>query len=246
MRHDAAEILAILDAACDRFTFPMLDNGYVYLAATRLALFRSDEDSAMTIEVFGYSVRAGLPDTHVYTFASTLQNRKPISDYESEHAYRDYVAANPFNESNFVRPIDDGPWVDEDLYFVTERTRDVVVRGRRVLLPEPEDYASLGVKLDDPSRVTIFELCRALAEIERDTLLATEAELRHHIPELLTEVLRLDEWHHPDVVDETQRPSGSETFQQLAKVLLTGDERHYAPTHRPNTHWRHWPDGGIL
>ena len=34
--HSADEILAALDQACDVHAFPMLDNGYVYLAATRL------------------------------------------------------------------------------------------------------------------------------------------------------------------------------------------------------------------
>jgi len=37
---DPEEILSILDDCCDAFTFPMLDNGYVYLAATRLSLYR--------------------------------------------------------------------------------------------------------------------------------------------------------------------------------------------------------------
>ena len=32
MVFDPEEILSILDDCCDAFTFPMLDNGYVYLA----------------------------------------------------------------------------------------------------------------------------------------------------------------------------------------------------------------------
>ena len=35
-KHAAANILSVLDRCCDTYTFPMLDNGYVYLAATRL------------------------------------------------------------------------------------------------------------------------------------------------------------------------------------------------------------------
>jgi hypothetical protein len=54
MRWTATEILQILDECCDNFTFPMLDNGYVYPAATRLSLYRTPEDWAMVIEVFGY------------------------------------------------------------------------------------------------------------------------------------------------------------------------------------------------
>jgi hypothetical protein len=41
---DSAAILRILDDASRAFAFPCLDNGYVYLAATRLSLFRSPDD----------------------------------------------------------------------------------------------------------------------------------------------------------------------------------------------------------
>jgi len=58
MPHDAGHILTILDACCHSATFPMLDNGYVYLAASRLSLHRSTTDWALVIEVFGFSPRA--------------------------------------------------------------------------------------------------------------------------------------------------------------------------------------------
>ena len=44
------QILNILDDCCEAFTFPMLDNGYVYPVASRLTLFRSDLDWAIVIE----------------------------------------------------------------------------------------------------------------------------------------------------------------------------------------------------
>ena len=59
-------------------------------------------------------------------------------------------------------------------------------------------------------------------------------------------LLQLEEWHHPDVVDDEERPSGSETFAQLAAVLSSGELAHYRPTRPPNTHWVNWPDGGTL
>ncbi len=65
MSFDPAHILAILDACAESSTFPMLDNGYVYLSATRLSLHRSMANWAIVIEVFGFSPRAGLPDLHI-------------------------------------------------------------------------------------------------------------------------------------------------------------------------------------
>ena len=42
---------------------------------------------------------------------------------------------------------------------------------------------------------------------------------------ILTQIFELEEWHHPNVVDDDNRPSGPEAFQQLAPVLATGNLR---------------------
>jgi hypothetical protein len=86
MRSRKEQILEVLDDACRSYTFPMLDNGYVYLAATRLSAFSSSEDWALVIEVFGFSPRSRVPDVHIYTFASTLYNRDPAANYVSVEA----------------------------------------------------------------------------------------------------------------------------------------------------------------
>jgi hypothetical protein len=112
---DSAErILPILDRCCEAFTFPMLDNGYVYLAATRLSLHRSDSDWAIVIEVFGFSPRSGLPDTQIYTFASKLHNRDTPEHFFTRDAYERHLANNPFNDTRFVSPVSEGPWLDAE------------------------------------------------------------------------------------------------------------------------------------
>jgi hypothetical protein len=42
------------------------------------------------------------------------------------------------------------------------------------------------------------------------------------------------------------RPSVYETWQQIVKVIATGDISFYNPTLPPNTHWLNWPDSGSL
>jgi len=243
----AEEILEVLDRCCDAFTFPMLDNGYVYLAATRLSLFRSADDWAMVIEVFGFSPRAGLPDTHVYTFASRLHDRDSREQYVSDEAYQQYLANNAHNESRFVHPVTAGDWQeDDDGDAVAQDAKHVVVRGRPVDLPPVGEYARHGIDLEDPPRVHIHELCRYLALVAREDVLASADERRVSVRPELELLLQLEEWNHPDVVDTAERPSGSATFQQLARVLSTGDVSAYSPSSPPNTHWSNWPDGGSL
>ncbi|WP_194897430.1 DUF7003 family protein [Catenulispora pinisilvae] len=86
------------------------------------------------------------------------------------------------------------------------------------------------------------EVVRELVPEHRDLLLADESELRALIPPDLPEILRLEAWHHPDVLVE--RPSREETFQLIAKVLDSGNAHDYRPSQAPNTHWSNWPESG--
>jgi hypothetical protein len=247
VKTNARTILQILDACCDAFTFPMLDNGYTYLAATRLSLHRSPEDWALVIETFGFSPRAGLPATHIQTFASRLHDRDRAEEYASAAAYQNYLAHHPHNEFRSVSPVVGGDWLDAEwTEQVSEQATEVDVRGCPYSVPPPAGYRQHGIALEQPPRVFVFELCRYLAAIARDEVLATERERRVSVRPEMEQILQLEEWHHPNVVDESDRPSGSPTFQQLARVLETGDASVYRPTAAPNTHWSNWPDGGTL
>lgn len=45
---------------------------------------------------------------------------------------------------------------------------------------------------------------------------------------------------------EKNRPSSYETWQQIAKVIITNDTSYYNPTKKPNTHWKHWKNSGTF
>ncbi|VEP12386.1 conserved hypothetical protein [Hyella patelloides LEGE 07179] len=239
-------ILSILDRCCESYTFPMLDNGYIYLAATRLSLYRSGLDWALVIEVFGFSPRSGTPNTHIYTFASRLYNRDKPERYRNRQDYEDYLLFQPHNESRFIDPIeDDGEeWIDpEDREFVLDNGQ-FVLRGEKYNLPTPEDYRTCKIQLEE-SKVQTFEFCRFLAATARNKVLATEQERRISVLPEMKQILQLEEWNHPDLING-KLASNSETFQQLAKVLSTGDTKYYNPTQPSNTNWINWLGGGRL
>ncbi len=98
----ASQVLRILDKCCADSKFPAFDNGYVYLAAARLSLFRSAEDWAMVFEIFGFNPRAGAPTLDVTTFASRLHERDTPDKYVSAKAHDNYLATNPHNDSRFT------------------------------------------------------------------------------------------------------------------------------------------------
>jgi hypothetical protein len=246
MRWLESQILSVLEQCCENFTFPMLDNGYVYPAASRLGLYRSAEDWAITIEVFGFSPRSGIPDIHIYTFGSRLLRSRGEDDFVSPAAHSAYLTNNPNNESVFVYPIDEGDWQDlDDSDLLADAGHTVSVRGKSLPIPSRREYAEQGIALQDESRVYVFELCRLLAASNRESVLASQAERRVSIPPQLEQILLLDDWHHPDLAGG-EAMGNSATFESLANALAAGDASKYRPTMPPNTHWRHWPEAGTL
>lgn len=245
MHHDPNQILRILDDCCDAFTFPRLDNGYVYLAATRLTAFHSPENWALVIEVFGYSPRSGFPDIHVYTFANELQTRDSADQYVNETAYEAYLANNPNNDSRFFFPIE-GEYQDGDCdEVVSDSANFLILRGKQLPLPRREEFGAYEIDLESDAHINVYEICRFLAASCREQVLADPEERRVSVHPEMEEVLQLEEWCHPDLING-ERPSTSATFQQIASVLATGDSAEYSPVDPPNTHWRNWPEGGTL
>ncbi len=241
-------ILEVLDACWDfSCTFPVLDNPYVYLAATRLSVYRSRDDWGLVIEVFGFMPRAEAPDTYCYTFGSRIINRMSAADYVTAEAHANYLSRMPHCDTHHIWPIDNEEWQDpDDIEMVKSGARTLVLRGQVVPIPKPEECRRHGVELLDAPRIRVFECCRTLAATNREEILATPEERRHMLPENVDQILQLDEWHHPNVADETERPSGNETFIQLASVLASGDATLYKPSLPPNTHWANWPAGGTM
>ena len=137
MTFDPEEILSILDRCCDAFTFPMLDNGYVYLAATRLSLYRSTTDWAMVIEVFGFSPRAGLPDTSIQTFASRLHDRDRPEELRQSTSVREVPCQQPeqrIRAPSFRSTRDHGR-TPRTVSSWPRTAREVVVRDQAIPLP---------------------------------------------------------------------------------------------------------------
>lgn len=240
------QILQILDDCCKVFTFPAMDNGYVYLAASRLTLFRSDMEWAIVIEVFGFSPRAGLPDTSVYTFGSILNNRKTPEQYVNHKAYENYLKNNQNNEFYSAYPLAEGSWQDStNLEMLAGNATELKLRDEAVRLPSIDMYKTHGIDLQEQGRPRVFELCRFLAAMKREKVLGTPQERRNNVLPELRQILRLEEWEHPDIISN-QLASDTEAFQQLSGVIATGDVAGYRPSRPPNTHWRNWPDGGSL
>lgn len=233
--YTTTEILGQLNACANAFTFPMLDNGYIYLADTHLHACRDETRWALVIEVLGANPRASDHDAlHncLHCFGNCLK-RSPGT------ANEDFLFVTDHGP--------DGPTFDEEYgWYLREAVRTIRIRDKVVHLDlTPETLAQKSIVPEEPPHITGAELLRSLVPEYRELLLATEEELRARIPPDLPLILRLDAWHHPDLA-RGELPSESETFKMIAEVLVSGDVSRYRPTKEPNTHWTNWPEGGSL
>lgn len=228
------EILHQLDLCAADYTFPVLDNGYVYLADVRLSAYRTDQYWALVIEQLGTDYRAGGLFNALYRFGNCFVQTPGLAN-------EDILAVMDSPDNYPIFP-------DEDHWDI--RIKKGLLRVRNELISydvSPDNLLAHGITEDeqDMEAVTITELVRSLVPEHHALLMATEDELRRALPPEIPLILRLDEWHHPDVI-EAEIPSKNEAFQMIAEVLVSGDATKYKPTLPPNTHWSNWLESGTL
>lgn len=211
---EPAEILAQLDVAYENLHFADVGHPYYYATDARLHALSDGRRGALLIEVVGYNPRGA-------------------NLYDVVHAYSNCltIGTDGFENEDFLERIDNYDDVESDDGEEYAGGVPLVVRGQAIPVDaEPGEF--------------LADTFRRLVPTHRELLLADEAELRRRVPADLPVVLRLDEWRHPDSIDEP--PSSTETFRQLALVLSTGNPAHYRPTTPSNTHWSNWPESGGL
>ena len=236
-------IRRILDASAEAFVFPMLDNGYVYLAAARLSCFHGMDGWAVVFEVFGYSPREGIPSTAIISIGEGLIETESAAKFVTPEAFENFRKANPYWRQDFVYPIEGEDWIDDDVGEVMRAdTATLALLTKFVAAPSLSLLEQIDAEGGIGEPLHLANVSRALAQWHRKDVLCGNARAR--IPDDWHHLLRLDEWRHPDLV-AGELPSAIPTFQSIAKVIAHCEPSAYV-AEEPNTHWSHWPEGGTL
>ncbi|RZJ52806.1 MAG: hypothetical protein EOO44_10660 [Flavobacterium sp.] len=228
------DVLKQLDNCAQEFSFPMLDNGYISPAGTKLIAYRDEKRWVIIIEAIGFSYRGG--------------GHNGISN--CLHIFGNCLNYDPgMQNENFLYLTDDtndcNTFDDEEFYLNKNCTSFLLRNLSFPIIHNRDKYKQAGIILEDEEKINAFEFLRLLNELHYDKLIATEEEIRERIPVDIPLILEEREWFHPDLVNG-ELPSENETFIQISKILETGNTALYKPTHNPNTHWSNWPEGGTL
>jgi len=236
MNFTKEDILNQLDDYAESFSFPMLDNGYVYLIDSRLSVYRNDEQWVILIEIIGcFNKGGGHGDISncLYLFGNCLA----FDPKKNNDCFLFFTSDSKEGKT----------FLDEDFQeYLNPNIKSMLLRGRTIEIPQTiEFYESQGIQLEEPPKIYIWEFLRGMRKYHRKTFFVTEEEIRNRIPKKLPLIIQLDEWYHNDLV-ANELPSEIETFQMIASVIETGNIELYKPTKEPNTHWSNWPEGGTL
>lgn len=207
-----------------------LGHGYFELANCRLTLFKDKNNWAIVFEKCGYNARAGEPvQIQINFFGNCLEN---LSEYNGQLSNTDFLD------------------IDNNIYDVLLKQGDTItIRGQKVKIPKDlEAYQKYGINWEYNGKNYTGAVLKYLAETYPELTRATETEIRRCLPNNLKKIMTIDSWYQEEYhhFAPTIPPSEQETFQMIAKVLVTGKTKYYKPTKKPNTHWSNWPESGGL
>ncbi|NJL81545.1 MAG: hypothetical protein HC836_26000 [Richelia sp. RM2_1_2] len=213
------DILNCLDKAAANLDFPGFDNMNYDMATARLTGFRNNQHWALTIEqiVSWYSFNGVEPVLMIYAFGNHLLIEEPFVNY--------FPVKYPLGELE----IDDG----EISEFIS-----VMIREEEFIVNSSQVQRNLHL-----SDYIDFDLMLHLVDKYRAKMLANETEFREIVPAELSQIIQLDNWHHPDVYNpnsEFSVPSRTKSMQMIAQVLASGNSELYKSSEDDNVDWEKW------
>ena len=232
---DRNEILHQLDIEAESYVFPMLDNGYYYHGDQKLTIFRDEKRWAILLEILAFNNHEYSIDG-ITTIANVFGNC--LTGWNDNDNFI-YFASDHFIETFLYDETNHIPYLNNQATGIKVRDKVIPIHF------DKEHYLRKGIELRFKNIITPWELLRGLIPEQSDLFWLTRQEISKKIPFDLPEFMTLTNWHHPDLAAE-EKPSETETFQQLADVIVTGDKSLYNTKEINNTHWTNWPEGGSL
>jgi hypothetical protein len=232
-----------------KYNFPLdLEHGYCLTAGSKIHLYADKNRWAIVCEKSGYQNRGGDAEIELDYFGNCVNY--PVDKYPE----RNYIS----NASNVVLisgeeydRISNKEGTDyEKFELVSPSATEVNIRGKNIKIEHNlSKYIGLGIiprEDDNPKHLIGFgDLIRYINETDPSAISATEKEIKEHLPAHLPKLMTIDKFHFESVYDKKNSPSTLETYQLIAKILVTRDTSLWKPTLKANNHWSNWISGNL-
>jgi hypothetical protein len=225
-----------------------LEHGYFNTAGNRIHLYADPHRWAIVFEKNGYANRGGDAEIELNYIGNCINY--PIDKYPERNYITNTSSIQLITGEEYERIQNKSGSDMERFELIDPIAKYVIVRGHKVTIEHNEKkYAHLGIKprnFDNPRNLVSFEgLVRYLSETEPLIINATKGDIKAHLPGDLPEILTIDKFHFESIYNKNSFPSTQETYQLIAKILVTGNPDLWKPKSKPNNHWSNWESGNL-
>ncbi|WP_426582448.1 DUF7003 family protein [Mucilaginibacter sp. R-33] len=225
-----------------------LEHGYFATAGNRIHLYADASRWAIVFEKNGYANRGGDAEIELDYIGNCINY--PIDKYPERNYITNASRIILITREEYERIQNKSGSEMEQFELVDPNANYVIVRGHKVKIEHIEKkHTHFGIKpraFDNPKRLINFEgLVRYLSETHPLIMNATEDDIKAHLPSDLPEISIIDKFHFESVYQKHILPSNQETYQLIAKVLVTGNPGFWKPKNKPNNHWSNWESGNL-
>lgn len=232
-----------------QYNFPFdLEHGYCITAGNKIHLYGDKNRWAIVFEKSGYQNRGDRAEIELI-YAGNCINY-PVNKYE-DRSYISNMNSVILIESDEYERIRNKEGKDlEDFELISPAAIDMTIHGQKVAIEhDTAKYIALGIHpraYDNPQHLIGFgDIVRYFSDTNPSLVNATDQEIRQHIPQDIPHLRTLDKFHFISAYDKNNPPGTQETYQLIAKVLVTGDTSAWKPILKPNNHWSNWESGNL-
>ena len=225
-----------------------LEHGYCETAGSRIHVYADKNRWAIVFEKCGYQNRGGRAEIELHYAGNCIDY--PVDKYEE----RDYITNTSsvilITSEEYERIRNKQGEGLEDFELISPDVTHLNIHGQQVAINhDTTRYAALGIhprEHDNPQKLIGFGgIVRYFSDTNPSLVSATDQEIRQHIPMDIPKLMTLDKFHFVSAYDKNNPPSTQETYQLIAKILVTGDTSLWKPTLKPNNHWSNWKSGNL-
>jgi hypothetical protein len=222
-----------------------LEHGYCETAGSRIHLYADKKRWAIVFEKCGYQNRgddAEIELNYVGNCIAYVIDTYPERQYISNTSRIVLISPEEYERI--------GSKNEEDFELISPEATSLTMRGQQVPLEQDTaKYLAVGIHpnyYSNPRHLIGYgDVVRFLSTTNSAVVSATDLEIRQHIPQDIPKLMTLDQFYFSSSYTKPSLPSAQETYQLIARVLVTGDTANWKPILKPNNHWSNWESGNL-
>ena len=225
-----------------------LEHGYCVTAGSKIHLYSDTERWAIVFEKSGYQNRGTSAEIELDYVGNCIDY--PIDKYAERNYITNSSRITLIDPSEFQRIENKNGDEMETFEFIGQNIERIKIQDKFISFDNDfKNYEKAGVKITSDENqkklISFGNLIRFLNETNPNLISATEDDTKKHIPIDLPKILTIKEFHFTSIYDETNPPSKQETYQLIARILLTRDKNLWKPILKPNNHWTNLESGNL-